>query len=401
MKKRLRHYKIHVIISCLIASVFLLSRCVDHNGEQQPSTATASDSSAVQFTDFAGSASCKNCHVDIYNSQIHTAHFLTSAITSDSTVKGSFAMGSNGFAFSQSVVVKMEKRNDGFYQVEYGDGQEKKAKRMDIVVGSGTMGQSSLSWQNSHLFQMPITYFAAADQWSNSPGFPDRVVFNRVITSRCLECHTTFAKVISEENKAPEEYDSSKFIYGVTCEKCHGPAAKHVAFQSAHPNDTTAKFIVNPATFTRQQKLDLCALCHGGRLQKTQPSFSFTSGKSLEDYFLVDTFPPHPDRIDVHGNQYGLLRASKCFRSSDMTCNTCHDTHKNERGQLAVFSQRCMNCHNDLNAIGGVTHRRLGGQVKTNCIDCHMELKPSKAIAVFLNGDKMPTAANIRSHFIK
>ena len=310
-------------------------------------------------------------------------------------------MGSNAYAFDERVAVKMEKRADGYYQVEYGDGKEKKAKRMDIVVGSGTMGQSFLTWQNNHLFQLPITYFSAADQWSNSPGFPDRVVFNRVITSRCLECHSTYAAVISPEGKEPEEFDKNKFIYGVDCEKCHGAAAKHVEFQEKHPDDTTAKYIINPASFSRQQKLDLCALCHGGRLQKTQPSFSFTAGKSLGDYFLTDTFPPRPELIDVHGNQYGLLRASKCFQMSDMTCNTCHDTHKNEKNQPAIFSQRCMSCHGDLNAIGGVTHRKLGAEIKTNCIDCHMELKPSRAISVFLPGDNVATSAKIRSHFIK
>jgi hypothetical protein len=356
---------------------------------------------SADFTDYAGSQACATCHQDVYAEHLNTAHFLTSAITSDKFIKGNFDTGKNSYAFSRSVVVKMEKRDSGYYQAEYLNDVEKKSRRMDIVVGSGVMGQSSLSWYKNHLFQMPITWFSAANQWSNSPGFPDRVVFNRVITSRCLECHSTFVKTISPEGKEPEEFDKNKFIYGVDCEKCHGAAAKHVKFQTEHPGDTVAKFIINPATFTRQQKLDLCALCHGGRLQKTQPSFTYVPGKNLWDYFFVDTFPPHPELIDVHGNQYGLLRASKCFRMSDMTCNTCHDTHKNERGQPALFSQKCMSCHGDLNTFGGVTHKKLGDQIKTNCIDCHMPLKPSKAIAVFLPGQNLPTAAQIRSHFIK
>ena len=56
---------------------------------------------------------------------------------------------------------------------------------------------------------------------------------------------------------------------GVDCEKCHGPAARHVEFQTQNPKETIAKFIINPAGFSRQQSLDMCALCHGGRLQKT------------------------------------------------------------------------------------------------------------------------------------
>ena len=374
---------------------------MDRNRSEPVVEINITDTALTRFEDFAGSASCAGCHKDIYESHIKTAHFLTSAEASDVFVKGSFETGKNKYAFSNSVVVKMEKREDGFYQVEYFNDSVRKAKRMDIVVGSGTMGQSSLSWQNNHLFQMPITFFSAANEWSNSPGFPDRVVFNRLITSRCLECHTTFAKTVSAPGTEPEQFDRNKFVFGVDCEKCHGPAVQHVKFQTAHPNDTTSNFIINPATFTRQQKLDLCALCHGGRLQKIKPSFTFTAGDKLSDYFLTDTFPPRPDLIDVHGNQYGLLRASKCFKMSDMTCNSCHDVHKNEKSKILAFSQKCMSCHGDLNAIGGVTHRRLGMQVKTNCVDCHMQVQPSKAIAVFLPDAKVPTAAQIRSHFIK
>ena len=44
--------------------------------------------------------------------------------------------------------------------------------------------------------------------------------------------------------------------------------------------------------------------------------------------------------------------------------------------------------------------KKLGDVIKQNCIDCHMPLKPSKAIAVQLHGDSIPIAALIRSHFI-
>ena len=60
-----------------------------------------------------------------------------------------------------------------------------------------------------------------------------------------------------------------------------------------------------------------------------------------------------------------------------------------------------MNCHSDLSAINSATHKKLGNQVKINCVNCHMEVKSSKAISVFLPGDNVPTAAQIRSHFIK
>ena len=43
---------------------------------------------------------------------------------------------------------------------------------------------------------------------------------------------------------------------------------------------------------------------------------------------------------------------------------------------------------------------KVGPVIKDNCIDCHMPLTRSRKIAVFLPGDKAPTAALIRSHLI-
>src|SRR5205823_3501452 len=126
-----------------------------------------------------------------------------------------------------------------------------------------------------------------------------------------------------------------------------GPAAKHVEYQTLHPKEIKAKYIINPAMLSRQQNLDLCAMCHGGRLHKTKPSFEFIAGNKLSDYFVPDSSGPATKGIDVHGNQYGLLSESKCFRvSATLTCITCHNPHENERGKVALFSQRCMTCHN-------------------------------------------------------
>ena len=263
------------------------------------------------------------------------------------------------------------------------------------------MGQSYLYWQDNYLYQLPITYFTAAKAWSNSPGFPDRIIFNRIITSRCLECHATFVNKISPSEQTLEKFDRDRIIYGVDCEKCHGPAEKHVEFQTKNPKITIGKYIINPAKFTRQQKMDLCASCHGGRLQKTKPSFEFTAGDKLSDYFVVDTSAPDPKKIDVHGNQYGLLRASKCYRTSNtLTCITCHNTHENEKGKVELFSQRCMACHSEGHNIICKLTKTMGSALNKNCIDCHMPLKSSNVIAVQLRGDVAPIAALIRSHFI-
>ncbi|MEJ7770032.1 MAG: multiheme c-type cytochrome, partial [Chitinophagaceae bacterium] len=273
--------------------------------------------------------------------------------------------------------------------------------RMDIIFGSGSKGQSYLNCYNNRLLQMPITYFTAANQWSNSPGFPDKAVFSRPVTSRCVECHSTYAQNISGPTSQWEEFDRNKILYGVDCEKCHGPAASHVQFQTQHPEEAKGKFIVNPAALSRQQNIDMCALCHGGSLSKTKPSFEFSVGDTLSNYFSIDTASKDATSIDVHGNQYGLLAASKCFKGSNITCSSCHNTHENERGKLALFSKRCMNCHNNEHKNFCTMPGKEGVSIVKNCIDCHMPKQPSRSIAVMLQGATTSTPALMRSHLIK
>ena len=116
----------------------------------------------------------------------------------------------------------------------------------------------------------------------------------------------------------------------------------------------------------------------------------------------MDTLTPNPDNIDVHGNQYGLLRSSKCFKMSQtMICTTCHNPHENERGNIALFSSRCIACHGDGHEKICKLTDSIGPSIAGNCIDCHMPLKASHSITELLSGDKSPTAALIRSHLIK
>ena len=138
--------------------------------------------------------------------------------------------------------------------------------------------------------------------------------------------------------------------------------------------------------------------------KKTKPSFEFTAGKDLSDYFSIDTrenLVLNSSEIDVHGNQVGLLKASKCFKvSSAMTCSTCHNTHENERGKTELFSKRCISCHNTSSGkFSTATHAKITA-IEKNCIDCHMPTQPSKSIAVFLEGEETPKTSVLRSHFI-
>jgi hypothetical protein len=349
---------------------------------------------------FAGSQSCQTCHKEIYATHVKTAHYLTSQPALEGNIKGSFAAGRNVFVMNDSLKAVMEKTDSGMYQVKYAGGKEDMRKRMDVVIGSGRKGQTYLYWSDNYLFQLPVSYYSPGDEWCNSPGYPtNNIIFSRNVPGQCIECHGTFLK----GNKDPfgkTAYDKNSIIYGVDCERCHGPAAEHVAFHEDHPGDTKGKFIINPALLTRQQKLDNCALCHSGIRSGNWPSFSYVTGDKLDEYsrsFMVtdSTAPP-----DVHGNQYGLLSASKCFRMSKMTCSSCHDVHQDQAKDIAGFSQKCMNCHNGNAAPFCPKAMHAGKQATSNCIDCHMPAMASKKIFMEVSNKKDPVPALIRTHLI-
>jgi hypothetical protein len=275
----------------------------------------------------AGAASCGPCHQAAAESYPRTAHYQTSARADASSIRGSFTEGRNVLQTAvPQVRFRMERKGDAFYQTAF-DHARFHSERFDLVMGSGRRGQSYLYWKAGLLYQLPVSYLALTGGWINSPGYPDgEVHFERVVPQQCLECHAT-------EGARPGQFSA-----GIACEKCHGAAEPHSGVR-------------NPAKLDRNAQVALCAACHSGL------------GDGAE--------------ADVHGNQAGLLRRSKCYQSSPaMSCSSCHNVHRVDR-DLAALSSRCASCH------AGRQCRHAAE--RDNCIDCHMPLQQSKVIT-FQNG---------------
>ncbi|WP_188934846.1 multiheme c-type cytochrome [Puia dinghuensis] len=378
------------LIIIAICSLLSLENCFQ--GEKAP--ANASDQKL-----FAGSQNCVRCHRDIYEQHLQSFHHLTSAPANRQTLKGDFD-SANKFYFNDHLLVAAEKKQDSFYQTAYSYGVPKLSRPFNIVVGSGKRGQTSIYWFQNYLFQLPLTYFTETNEWTISPGYSRKVDFNRSITSRCLECHSTYFQETTNKDSKADEFSKTNFILGVECEKCHGPGLEHIAFHEKNPGGKSGHAIFNPAKGSRRQSLDLCRLCHGGALSKSRPSFSFQPGDKLFDFFQQDTAKPVSE-IDVHGNQYGMLAASKCFKNSEMTCLSCHDGHKNESMQAAQFYVKCETCHKSASHnTCKLTSTVSQDFLKTNCINCHMPEEASKAIMVIRKDESIPTSAHMLSHYI-
>jgi Cytochrome c554 and c-prime len=360
---------------------------------------------------FVGDAACLSCHRDQGTSYLHTSHHLTSQPANKDSILGSFHEGSNVLMIADPATAtdnpglyfKMEAKSNGFYQTAVAGwpGQLKtRTERMDVVIGSGVRGQSYLYWHGDRLYELPVSYWSDGGRWINSPGFKDgTMIFSRAVIPRCMECHATFVQARSPDPLS-NQYDPASLVIGITCERCHGPGEAHIALhqakKNATPGDPSPEAILNPAKFSRDRQVDLCALCHNGiRSEELVPAFSYVPGKSL-DYYLHPNEGDLAAHPDVHGNQVGLLEKSRCYVSSpNMSCSTCHDVHQPERA-AAAYSDRCLSCHR-VESCGMA--KTMGHKIAENCIDCHMPVESTNAIASETAGQVI--RPKMRNHWIK
>ena len=352
----------------ILAAILFFSRCLESGAHDPRGKA------------YAGSASCVSCHRAIVESYGRTPHYHSAAIASLSTIAGSFSSDSNTFVVNDTAKVVMEDRAGIPYQVLYIHGKETRAERFDIVFGY-SKGQTYLYWKNDQLYQLPISSFTSLHRWTSSPGYPGGLpFFDRPVLERCFECHTSYIAPSDPNNV--NALSSASLIAEIDCERCHGPAANHVAYHTEYPADKHARYIASYQTLSRDRKIDLCASCHAGsnNIQLRSP-FGFRPGDSLS-HFVVSAHVG-ARQPDVHGDQVALLASSKCFKMSNMDCLTCHDPHNGSHNDYADYARRCQGCHspNNHNFCKIADDKNLSYIIR-NCTKCHMPAQASNIIRV-------------------
>jgi cytochrome c553 len=355
---------------------------------------------ATSRAEYVGDEACRRCHAETVNSYYQTAHHLTSQLANKNSIAGTFSPGTNILKTANpNLFFRMDAKDDGFYQTAVSGTPPNvysHSERLDLVIGSGGKGQTYLFWDGNQLFQLPVGYSTVFGQWINSPGYRDGTAnFERPIISRCLECHAAYFEAL-EPSPPGNVYNTKNFVLGISCERCHGPGRRHVAWATSKGAAGAAEAIVNPAKLPPDLQFDVCAQCHGGQGERElAPAFSYVPGQPLAKY--IDLGPVNASgEIDVHGKQVMVLKKSRCFQvSGNMSCATCHDVHQRERN-LAAFSQRCLSCH-QIEKCG--MFAKMGQAIADNCIDCHMPNQESKV--VFLNVEGKKINAQFRTHWIK
>ncbi|KIO52239.1 cytochrome c3 family protein [Flavobacterium hibernum] len=363
-------------------------------------------------TDYAGSESCIQCHQTQYEMASKSSHFKATAPAISGNVLGDFDKGNHTFIYDKNTKLVMEKRNDSLYQVLYKNGKEVEAHRFEIVFGT-KHAQTSVYWRDHNTYELPISYYNSINNWATSPGFPaDKPYFDRMVVKDCYSCHSSniSSRNINQNSQdknflsieVEDVIDKKTIVYGIDCERCHGPAKKHVDFHLKNPDVKTANSITSFKTLNRQQKLDACALCHAGNDgMKMKSRFDFKPGDNLSDFYRNTRSVTDTAQFDVHGNQFRLMSQSKCFiKSEKMDCITCHNPHENASKNLASYSKICMSCHQGLKHNETTLKTMSGSLLANNCVECHMPKKSSGAIKFQLSDSKQLSNYILRTHKI-
>ena len=381
-----QYRKIFLVLLLLAAVVIGFIQCSDAAAADDP-----------RGPEYAGAQSCVSCHASVNDHFHQSGHALTSDKVNVTALSRLITDSNNHFRYQDGGQVSTRINGEKAMQSLTMNGQPLRSAIMDIVVGSGEKARTYLSWNKDQLFQMPLTYISARHSWTNSPGYPvQQAYFDRLVVSRCLECHASFVGKEDYQSgslEVSERLDPGSVIFGIDCERCHGPAAEHVAFHQDHPNEKKPHNLISIKRLPRERQLDLCASCHSGNDQDWQRSlFWFRPGDTLANYY-IPSFGTGKEP-DVHGRQYQLLLQSRCYQQSQLTCGTCHGGHDPLEVPEDIYTAKCMSCHQQSqHAVSLQADPR-------KCQACHMPLQASRKLIFDDGKGGEPDPYFLRNHRI-
>ena len=324
---------------------------------------------------YVGSASCKECHREIYEhwqktpmaNVVRDPKEHPEAITPD---------------LSQAdPLVKFAKEDIAFV---YGSIWK---QRYFKKVG-GDYFPFPAQWDVTHRKWKP---YVVKDDWWVPDYPPDNM--QRPTGPLCDGCHSVNYDI--KTKKVTE--------WNVGCEKCHGPGSEHV-------RDHAAATIVNPARMDYVAGNDNCIQCHSQGRPPGNPidgkyydwPVGYEVTKKLSDYWKLEehklgetTFTHFADGTAHKNRMQGNDYVQSLMYARGVTCYTCHDVHGTEHpAQLRKPAQQlCLDCHGPNSPSGphaptleAHTHHKTGSK-GSECIECHM---PKIAQTI---GD-----VNVRSH---
>jgi predicted CXXCH cytochrome family protein len=189
----------------------------------------------------------------------------------------------------------------------------------------------------------------------------------------------------------------------VSCEACHGPGSRHVAWAKQEPGfaalrDKGLEILLderkdvgwgrdpqtgNPkrsAERRSDKEIQLCARCHSRRSELSE---AYRYGAPLMDTHLPVLLEPglyHADgQIDGEVYEYGSFIQSRMHRAG-VTCSDCHEPHSSKL--RAPGNAVCLQCHATERYETPKHHFHPAATAGASCVACHMPTKTYMVVHV-------------------
>ena len=348
---------------------------------------------------FVGEAACASCHAEEAAAWTGSHHQLAMQPASASTVLGDFAdarfthagIESRFFRRGDAYVIRTDGPDGALhdYDVRYTFGVAPLQQYL-VAFPRGRFQSPELAWDSRPVAQGGQRWFHLYPGERIAPGDPLHWTGpTENWNYMCADCHST--NVRKWWSAQTSSYTTTFAEVAVSCEACHGPGSRHVAWarQPADrrarddglaialderagvfwPRDPVTDQPVRSRPRTTAREIEMCARCHARRGLIHEDT---VHGQPVGDDYrvaLLDEGLYYPDgQIRGEVYEYGSFLQSRMF-AAGVTCSDCHDPH---RATLrAPGDALCLQCHAAKYATKA-HHFHDEASAGARCVSCHM-----------------------------
>lgn len=350
--------------------------------------ATAAGSPPRERIGYASNDLCVQCHPAQAKDWTASHHFHAMAAPTDETVLGDFT----GVSFERDGVTSRFFRRDGKFVVQT-DGTDGQLADFDVAYTFGVhpLQQYLIEQPQGWLQALTIAWDTERRRWFHL--YPDEKTPPGDVlhwTGRyqswngmCASCHST--DVRKNYDASTDRYRTTWSEINVSCQSCHGPGERHVAWAKSPAGQRAASDGLVDLHGTASVEVDVCAPCHARRSELTAGP---VPGEPLYDNYLpavltAELYHADGQQLD-EVYEYGSFRQSRMYQAG-VRCSDCHDPH---RLTLAADGNAlCVRCHQDapdtarfpgLHAKSydsPAHHFHPPSSPGARCVGCHMPVK--------------------------
>lgn len=340
---------------------------------------------------YVGSEQCTDCHKDEAAAWAGSHHALAWTMPSPDTVVADF----NDTEFLHDGVLTRFRTDGGTFHISITE-QDGTSKEYAVhsVAGIEPLQQYLLETEPGRLQSFDVAWDTERQRWFHlyaDQNLPPEDGLHwtgpyKNWNGRCAECHATGFK--KNFDFPTQSYASTQAEMGVTCEACHGPAARHVEWAENVESGAVVEalqgygFDLDFAAVGTEATIQQCAGCHSRR--EPQSDGNPLPGTPYHDAYKLALLRPglyHADgQILDEVYVFGSFLQSKMY-AKGVGCLNCHDAHSADL--KAEGNAVCTQCHSPAgnSEFPSLTeklydstehHFHEDGSEGAQCKSCHM-----------------------------